>query len=216
MIKNVIFDMDGVIRGLKNSLVSDILPENLKEKYAAKYEGIEFKNYVQKWHEIKNIFNLWDKGKLTGEEVLQEIINFSNEPDEVVRSLFELHLSKEHRIVFPQTIELIKKLKTEGYNVYVLSNMGKENVELITTKLIDTSLFDSLLFSCEAGYAKPEADFYNFAIDKWSIKPEESIFIDDMLANLVPFENLGGFTFLFDSKNINQSVDSLYNLIKHN
>ncbi len=210
-IENVIFDLDGVIRGIKNTPINDILATDLKQKNSKNYEGIGLCDFVAKYLPLQ-IFKEWDKGFVTKDEVLQEVLKVADEPDEIVEVLFNSALKEQHNFLYQETIEFVDKLIKEGFNVYILSNMCKEVVEALSL-ILNFEKFNDCVFSCNAGLRKPDINFYKYALNKWGIKAEDSIFIDDNLKNLQPFESLNGKTYCFDTKNINKSINEVRDLI---
>lgn len=80
--------------------------------------------------------------------------------------------------------DFVRQLKANGYKVYLLSNYAsftfqyaKENFEFI--KYVDGGVI-----SYEVKCVKPEARIYQLLIDKYNIRPEEAVFLDDLSANL--------------------------------
>lgn len=207
MIKNIIFDLDGVVRGIKNTPLNEIIPK----QYHTEYKGVGLCDFLAKYLPM-NIFKEWDKGKVSALEVLNEILKVSDEPEDVVKLAFNALLLPEHNFVYNPTIRLIKALKKEKYKLFILSNMCIEVVNILP-KLFDLSLFDKTCFSCNVGLRKPDKQFYEKALQQFDIDPCESLFIDDNYNNLVPFQNFGGHTFLFDYKNIDESIKNLENTL---
>ncbi len=212
MIKNVIFDLDGVIRGIKNTPILEILPEKLKKKYQLQYQNDGLCDFVGRYLSLP-IFKEWDKGFVLAEDVFREILRKSKEPDEVIKEVFYSVLNPENNFVYLQTIEFIKKIKSKGCKIFIMSNMCKEIVDILP-KFLDLSLFDNDAFSCDFGLRKPDISFYLKALEKFNINTTNSIFIDDNIKNLYPFEELGGKTFLFDNSNINDTLEKLDKIIQ--
>ena len=213
MIKNVIFDMDGVIRTLKNVKVSELLPDSIKQKYEGFYKNSTLGEIVSKYLHL-DCFKEWDKGTYNADDVYKTLLEQANEPTEVIEHIFAAPISKEYNIIFPETLNLIKSLRVKGYKLFVLSNMGREVVEVLN-QILDMSPFEDVVFSCDVGLRKPDPKFYKYALDRWDINPAESIFVDDNPKNLPPFENLDVKGFLFDSKNINLTIENLKNIISN-
>lgn len=211
MIKHVIFDLDGVIRGIKNTPICEILPTDLRAKYSEQFQGVGILNFVTKYLPM-NIFKKWDKGFVETEEVIAEVKKVADEPEEVVELALKAALTKEHNFIYEKTIDLIKNLKQNGFNVYILSNMCKEVVELMSS-MFDFNLFEGMVFSGDVGMRKPDIEIYQYALNKWKLNPKESIFVDDSAKNLEPFKMLGGHTFHFDNKNIEQSLATLSEIV---
>ncbi|MFM1793809.1 MAG: hypothetical protein RL642_194, partial [Bacteroidota bacterium] len=70
--------------------------------------------------------------------------------------------------------------------------------------------FDGRLVSGEENTRKPFADFYQLLLDRFSLKPEESIFIDDNLRNIKAAQAMGIYSIHFTSPV--QLVEDLKNL----
>ncbi len=52
-------------------------------------------------------------------------------------------------------------------------------------------VFDSIIISAEVGVMKPEPYIYQMALEELDARPEESVFIDDMLPNVEAARKLG-------------------------
>lgn len=206
---NIIFDVDGVLRYIKNPMINEIIPFNLMAQLSEDYQSFGLAEFVGKYLPMQ-IFKDWDKGLVNANEVLNAIIPVADEPKDIVEILFNAALDKKYNLIDKSVIKFAKECKRQGHKIYILSNMCIEVVEVIKT-LIDFSMFDGVVFSCDVGMRKPELDFYKKALQRWKISAKESLFIDDSQKNLIPFEQLGGKTYLF-SKN-NKYNDDIQNLI---
>ncbi len=213
MIKNVIFDVDGVLRTLLDAKICEHLSKNNKEKYGSHYADLSMKDFYKKYckHSYKPYVD-YDNGYLSETELSACVEKDFGEPAEIFEEIFAYRRKPNSQVYFEESFELAKKLKANGHKLFVLSNMGKELADQLIQKLSFLG-FDDMVFSCYAHIMKPNPQLYNFAIEKWNIDPKESIFIDDREENLKPFENLGGHTFLFDSKNIKESANTLEKII---
>ena len=79
--------------------------------------------------------------------------------------------------------ELVRRLKNHGYCVYYLSNIPQDILELLTQKGV-LAQFDGGVASCEVHINKPDSRIYQALLDKYQLKADECIFIDDNLANV--------------------------------
>lgn len=89
---------------------------------------------------------------------------------------------------------LIQSLKAKGLKIYVFSNIGQKTY----TKLLQShddffSQFDGIHFVQENNnwLAKPHHDAYHLFLEKFSIKPQEMVFIDDKPKNVIAAHQLG-------------------------
>lgn len=206
--KNIIFDLDGVIRYIKNPKIRDVLSSDIVYK-----TDETLTDFVLKYLPME-CFKMWDKGVVDVEYVVNEVSKVAEEPKKVVKALLNAPLKVEYNGVYNETVDLINKLFSRGYNLYILSNMCKEIVDILPL-ILDMNKFKDSLFSCNVGVRKPDEEIYKLALKQFKIKAEDSIFIDDNIKNLKPFEDLGGKIFLFDNKNVADSVKELYQTIKN-
>jgi len=100
--------------------------------------------------------------------------------------------------MFEKTKSIIEKLK-DKYDLYYLSDNVKERVEALDNKFAFIKLFKGGIFSHEVGVRKPNPRIYEYALEKASSKPEETIFIDDKEKMLLPAQQMGLKTILFIS-----------------
>lgn len=83
----------------------------------------------------------------------------------------------------PGMIELLGKLKNDGYRLYITSNMDLLHSSQIK-KMEIAKFFDGMIFSSEIKVIKPAKEFYEAALEKFGVKPEETLFIDDLKENI--------------------------------
>ena len=86
--------------------------------------------------------------------------------------------------------ELVRRLKNHGYCVYYLSNIPFDILELLTRKGV-LEQFDGGIASCEVQINKPDPRIYQALLDKYSLKADECVFIDDSLANVQTAFSMG-------------------------
>jgi len=93
---------------------------------------------------------------------------------------------------FDGTVEVFKKLKESGqYKIYALTNWSAETFEIAKAKYDFLGWFDGIVVSGEEKTRKPFPEFYQILLDRYSVKPEEALFIDDNYRNIVAAEQLG-------------------------
>lgn len=86
--------------------------------------------------------------------------------------------------------ELISSLKANGYKLYLLSNIGL-GFHVFNIKIPVFSLFDGKFATCDCGIIKPQKEAFEAFFNKFSLNPEECIFIDDSIENVKASENAG-------------------------
>lgn len=102
--------------------------------------------------------------------------------------------------------ELIKELKNSGYKLYLLSNIGL-NFHIMSLKIPVFGIFDGLFPSCDYGVIKPEKKIYELFFERFSLIPEECLFIDDSPENVNASINAGMPAVLYNA--LYEDADSL-------
>ena len=93
---------------------------------------------------------------------------------------------------FEGTVEIFKELK-EGnkYKIYALTNWSAETFPMAQQKFDFLNWFDGVVVSGAEKMRKPAPEFYHILLDRYNVKPEESLFIDDNYRNILAAEKLG-------------------------
>ena len=82
------------------------------------------------------------------------------------------------------SIPWIQDLKARGYHTYYLSNYG-EQVRYDTAASLDfMKEMDGGIMSYEVHQIKPDEKIYRMLLDRYHLKAEESIFLDDTNINV--------------------------------
>lgn len=111
------------------------------------------------------------------------------------------------RNLIPGMDDLVLKLKTMGYQIYLLSNASFAQHEY-WPKYEISRLFDGKLISCDIGIVKPNPEIYRCFTRKFGLKGEECLFIDDHPANVAAAIKLGwnGIVFHGDAEKLKQRM----------
>ncbi len=80
--------------------------------------------------------------------------------------------------LYPEVIEVIDKLKADGYKIALISNFDKKVHEIVDSLGIKNK-FDLVISSEEAGAAKPNPRIYQHALKSLDLLPEQAIMIGD-------------------------------------
>ena len=178
MIKNIIFDFGGVLL--------DWNPHYLYDPYFGDVEKAE-------WF-LTNICTYpWnaqhDAGKPVAEGTTELIAQYSEWEKEIrmYYSEFEKMLSGQ----IADMEEYIKELKGRGFRIYGLSNWSVETFAMIRPKYPILDLMEDMVISGKEKVMKPDAKIYQIALSRFDIKPEESVFIDDNVNNIIGCEAAG-------------------------
>ncbi len=82
------------------------------------------------------------------------------------------------------TLDLIHRLKHQGHRLFCLSNMHRDSYTFIQKKYSFWDVFEGIVISSHIKSIKPESAIYQYLLEKYSLKPRDTVFIDDMPINL--------------------------------
>lgn len=184
MYKNIIFDIGNVLLNFKPE-------EYLKTKILEADKIPEIHGEVFKSEE----WLMLDKGTLTEEEAIDIIVKRNLDNEHLIRHAFD----NWYELLTPieGTVEILKELKAKNYRVYFLSNFHHLAFEYIKREYDFFNLFDGGIASFREKLLKPQAEIYKRLIEEYGIKPEESIFIDDVEENIEGARKLNFEAILF-------------------
>ncbi len=97
--------------------------------------------------------------------------------------------------------EILDSLKSRGKKLYLLSNISNyfaENYEDVADIVNIFSKFDGLVFSAPIKMEKPNREIYQYLLNKFDLRAEDCIFIDDSDKNIAGAKALGIEGYLFD------------------
>jgi FMN phosphatase YigB (HAD superfamily) len=93
--------------------------------------------------------------------------------------------------------DIVKHLWGQGYRLFILSNFIKEDFDKLWVLDPDFECFEKCWVSSDLREMKPSPLVYRALIVSHRIKPEETVFIDDKVENVVGANNegIGGIPF---------------------
>ena len=184
--KNIVFDLGGVVVKWSSDRISSIVPN-----------GNVFRELLIEKGFFKKYWSEFDRGTIMQHEMASKMCPLLNK---TYAECWDFMESIKHSLVnIPETETLIHRLKDEGYNIYCLSNMSFEYYDYMKDRDVFT-YFDDQVISAHEKLIKPEPEIYSFMLDKFSIKPEDTLFIDDLEANIKAAEKFGINVVHFDDK----------------
>ncbi|WP_207423970.1 HAD family hydrolase [Desertivirga brevis] len=90
------------------------------------------------------------------------------------------------------TVDIFKRLKDSGkYKIYALTNWSHETFPIAQEKFDFLNWFDGVVVSGTEKMRKPQPEFYQLLLDRYNVKPEEAVFIDDNFRNIEAGRKLG-------------------------
>lgn len=192
MIKNIIFDMGQVLIQFDPKLFINRVgihdEEDIDILMREVYKSLEW--------------SLMDRGTLTDQqasEIMEKRI-----PEHLRPYVSKLTYEWDRPIIpIPGAEELIKELKDNGYNIYLLSN-ASVNQKNYWPNVPGSQYFDGTVVSSYIHLVKPQPEIYKYTLDKFNLKADECIFIDDSTLNVegAVYCGLNGIVFHGDYKEI--------------
>ncbi|KAF2106440.1 HAD-like domain-containing protein [Lophiotrema nucula] len=98
-------------------------------------------------------------------------------------------------------IKAVKKSMKGKLKVYAMTNISDVDFALLKATLEDWDLFDGVFTSFGAGMRKPELEFYRKVLKETGALPENSIFVDDKIDNVIVARTFGLTGIVFESAN---------------
>lgn len=98
-----------------------------------------------------------------------------------------------------ETVDLLYRVRAAGNEVYCLSNMPGETFDYLERTHSFWDAFSGMVVSYRIGHCKPEPAIYEHLLSTFALVAEETVFIDDMPANLAAAETFGIRTIRFES-----------------
>lgn len=118
-----------------------------------------------------------------------------------INKRYNAHLSREtflaslegHTLPSQQVYDLAAALRKHDITTGILSNVfGMSAQDLRDRGFYDG--FDPIILSCEEGYAKPDVELYEIAMQKTGVLGSEILFVDDQDKCMPPAQALGMHT----------------------
>jgi len=188
-IKNIIFDLGGVILNIDYQLTEN----------AFKDLGMQNFDEVYSQQKQSGLFDHFETGKLSSKEFIQQIKSEANllvDDQEIVDAwnAMLLDLPKER-------IALLNKLK-EKHITFLLSNTNEIHfkafckiVEKETGQASLSPFFNEVFYSHEIQLRKPEKEAFNHILLKYDLQPSETLFIDDSPQHIASAKEMGIITY---------------------
>lgn len=166
---------------------------------------------------LPKIMRDWLTGTVDGYDAITRVNNridylastkdfFANKTEvELIRKITSLAFDPKIRIniykPIKKGIELVRACKKRGHEVYLISNMDVELVELLKEIHPDIfELFDGTIISANINTIKPYPDIYMYTLMAYNLNPDHCYLIDDQHENLRGAKDVGIQGFLCDHR----------------
>ena len=197
-IKNIIFDFGGVLMDWNQRyFFKDYFNDDEKMEYFLQNIA------TNPWNEEQ------DRGRslAEGTEILvQQHPSWEKE----IRAFYD-NWTVMLRGDIPENVEALRKLAKKEYQLFGLTNWSAETFPYALANYDFFDLFEGkIVVSGDEKLIKPDPKIWHVLLERYQIKAEESIFIDDNLKNIKVAESLG-FKVIHCIPNINL-LDEIYSI----
>ncbi|MFR6589457.1 MAG: HAD-IA family hydrolase [Gallintestinimicrobium sp.] len=169
MIRTIISDIGNVLSGF-----------TWYDFYKSKGYSEEMVERLAKATVGSDIWKEYDRGVLSEEEILNRFIANDPELEEDSQTLANVRGIMER---YDYAIPWIEELKAKGYQFLVLSNFSRKVLRECWSDLDFLPYVDGGILSCGIRI-KPMPEIYSLILSQYHLKPEECVFMDDILENV--------------------------------
>lgn len=181
MIKNIIFDIGNVIL---NFDLDKVLPKFIENEDDQKFI---LDNVINSPEWLGN--SLIDTGYITREAAMELVKDRTNNiKDDVIEKFWLTY--NDYANIDSRVLEIIKRLKENNYNIYLLSNINPYTHEYVKKSGL-FEMVDGYVLSYEVHKIKPYIGIYKELLNKYNLNPEECLFVDDRESNMDTANKLG-------------------------
>lgn len=193
MIKNILFDMGGVIIPIE--------PRNAMTRF--KEIGLADAEERLDAYTQQGIFGDVEEGKISDEEFRRELSKLCGREltwDDCQYAWLGYLLEVPQR-----NFDCLQQLRSEGYRVILLSNTNPFIMRHVMDGNFDGKgnglghYLDAAYKSYECGALKPADKFFNHVLAAEGLNPDETLFLDDGKRNVEAAQALGIHTYLVEN-----------------
>lgn len=183
---NVVFDLGGVVVAWRPDEIVAAAFDDPNARALVRREIIGHAD----WLEL-------DRGSLTVDAVIARGAARTGLAHATIRAFIEGVPAA--LVANPETVALMRRLHAAGHRLFCLSNMPTISMEHLERSYDFWQLFTGAVISSRVGYCKPERAIYQHLISTHRLDPRETIFIDDVEANVAAAAVFGITTIHFQS-----------------
>ena len=179
--KNILFDMGNVLVSYNPEWVIRHYTED--EELIREVKNIVF--YSQEWF-------LLDAGLIEEEKAERNWMERLS--SDKARELAHLSFQNWHLYnmkVIPGTAEIIRALKENGKEIYLLSNASLRLLSIYKEVIPAVECFSAIFYSATHKCVKPQDIIYKRFLKEYSLNPSDCFFIDDLEDNIMAAKEAG-------------------------
>ena len=130
-----------------------------------------------------------DRGVWSMDEIMEAFVRNDPGIEDALRSVFRNTEGFVRK--YPYTESWIRVLKASGLKVYCLSNLSGLIYDGCVNELGFLGMVDGYILSWREKLAKPDPKIYRLLLDRYSLRAEECIYVDDSETNVLAAADLG-------------------------
>lgn len=177
-IKNIVFDFGGVL--------VDWNPRYLYDKYFGDAEQSQ-------WFLDNICLYSWNLQMDGGKPFAEGVKELQAEHPEWAEAIAIYHTRWVEMMggEVAGTADVLRSAKAAGYKIYGLTNWSAETFQMIRDTYPVFQEFDGIVVSGEEHLLKPDAAIYRCLLERYALRAEESLFIDDNRDNVAAARAIG-------------------------
>ena len=182
--KKIVFDFGGVLfRWQPPRLLQRELPHlGLDDPSARALAARFFQSYGGDWADF-------DRGTVSGPNLVERIARRTGLSADDVQRVVD-GVPRELQPI-PDSVALLKQLRDAGRRLHFLSNMPASYATHLEEQHSFLSWFHSGVFSARVEMIKPELPIYRLAAARFGHAPDDLVFLDDHLPNVLAARDAG-------------------------
>lgn len=146
---------------------------------------------------IRTYWEMYDRREVTDQQIEEYCYSHFPEDRRVLEWFFED--PSIWCVYLHDLADTIPQVKKKGYRTYLLSNYPERLWDLHIGKAPFRDFLDGMTVSWQEGIGKPDMAFYKTLLERYSLLPEECLFMDDRAENTEAARRLGISTITVDT-----------------
>jgi len=204
MIKAVLFDFWGTLA--ENGTYSP-----LRQTYELFRLRIPFGNFVTSFEQVVMTKPYEDKKEAFTKAL--DLLHRTPRGDQMEKLIGLWNKNVLLAKIYPETIEVLKELKSKGIKLALVSNTPSFTGHEILEKFDLEQYFDVVMLSFEQGLLKTNPEFFQKTLDKLGVKKEEALMVGDSVpTDIKGAENAGIKALLVDRQNKREYENKIQDL----
>ena len=178
MTKNIIFDFGNVLVQWHPEVVY----------------GEFFGDEAKAWWFLRHVADMDFRQRIDAGESMEDCIREKQAQYPEYEQAVELYRSKWREMLtdeVPGMMEVISELRAKDYKIFGLTNWSMETFPEARVHFGILQMIDRYVVSGAEGYVKPDPRLYQVLLDRYGLRAEECIFIDDNPDNVAAARNMG-------------------------